>query len=175
MRNIAGGFANTTLLGDDFTRENVQRVLRDEKISYLHLATHGTFSTSPEDTYVVTRGGRITLDDLESFVRPLVLRETPLEMLVMSACETAKGNSRAAFGLAGVGIKSGARSVVATLWQVDDLAMTELMSGFYRNLATDSKVPKAEALRQAQLALLKSKDHGHPYFWAPCILLGNWL
>ena len=175
VKNIAGGFANTTLLGDEFTRENVQRVLRDEKISYLHLATHGTFSSSPEDTYVVTRGGRITLDDLESFVRPLVLRETPLEMLVMSACETAKGNSRAAFGLAGVAIKSGARSVVATLWQVDDLAMTELMSAFYRNLATDSKVPKAEALRQAQLALLQSKDHRHPYFWAPCILLGNWL
>ena len=175
VNDIRPRFAGTTLLGEQFTRENVQRILRDEPVSILHLASHGQFSSSAEDTFIVTHGGRISLDDLETFVRPLVLRETPLEMLVMSACETAKGNSRAAFGLAGVAIKSGARSVVATLWQVDDLAMTTLMSGFYGRLAGEGALSKAEALRQAQLELLKSKEHRHPYFWAPCILLGNWL
>lgn len=92
----------------------------------------------------------------------------------MSACQTALGDNRAALGLAGVAVRSGARSTLATLWSVSDESTVELMSEFYRAIAT-SEVNKAEALRQAQIALLKNSQFQHPFFWAPFVLIGNWL
>ena len=97
----------------------------------------------------------------------------PIELLVLSACETASGDRRAALGLAGFAVRSGARSTLASLWQVDDRSTSILMSEFYRHLTLDSKITKAEALRRAQLFVLQEKKH--PFYWAPYVLVGNWL
>ena len=91
---------------------------------------------------------------------------------MLSACQTAKGDDRAALGIAGVAIQSGARSTLATLWSVTDDEAADIMVDFYNNLINE-KVPKAEALRKAQANLLKTNRH--PYFWAPYVLIGNWL
>jgi CHAT domain-containing protein len=91
----------------------------------------------------------------------------------LSACETASGDSRASLGLAGIAIRSGARSTLGTLWQVNDNATSIFMAEFYQQLAT-SKVSKAEAIRNAQLALLQSREYKNPFFWAPFVLVGNW-
>ncbi|NEQ81379.1 MAG: CHAT domain-containing protein, partial [Moorea sp. SIO2I5] len=101
-------------------------------------------------------------------------QENPIELLVLSACTTAVGDSRAALGLAGIAVRGGARSTLASLWTADDLATTELMTRFYKKLAT-GQVTKAEALRQAQQELLQSEAFNHPYYWSAFILLGNWL
>jgi CHAT domain-containing protein len=98
----------------------------------------------------------------------------PLELLVLSACQTAYGDKRAALGLAGLAVRSGARSTVATLWSVNDRSTAELMTQFYQNL-TQTNSQRAESLRQAQLSLLAQKQYEHPYYWAPFILVGNWL
>jgi len=98
----------------------------------------------------------------------------PIELLVLSACQTAAGDNRAALGLAGVAVRSGARSTLATLWSVDDQSTSSFMIEFYQALA-QPQVTKAKALRQAQLALLKQPEFKHPYFWAPFVLVGNWL
>ncbi|NJL09840.1 MAG: CHAT domain-containing protein [Calothrix sp. SM1_7_51] len=90
----------------------------------------------------------------------------------MSACQTAAGDNRAALGLAGVAIQSGARSTLATLWSVSDESTRELMSIFYDNLV-NKNMSKAEALRQAQLTIVNSSKF-HPYYWAPFIMVGNW-
>jgi CHAT domain-containing protein len=104
--------------------------------------------------------------------------QTPkkIELLVLSACETATGDKRAALGLAGMAVRAGARSTTATLWTVNDLGTAEFMNQFYQVLSK-SEGNKAEALRQAQLALLNTDyfRYKHPFYWAGYVLIGNWL
>ena len=96
-------------------------------------------------------------------------------MLVLSACQTAAGDNRATLGLAGVSVKAGARSTLASLWHINDKSTAILMGEFYRELA-NTKVTKAEALRRAQIMLLKKyPNYERPGFWAPYVLVGNWL
>lgn len=99
---------------------------------------------------------------------------SPLELLILSACQTAAGDNRAVLGLAGVAVRSGARSTLGTLWSVEDESTVELMNKFYSELSQPG-VTKAEALRQAQLLLLRSPNYRYPYYWAPFVLVGNWL
>ena len=98
----------------------------------------------------------------------------PIELLVLSACESASGDDRAALGLAGVAIKAGANSALATLWQISDEATSELIAHFYRQLH-DTSFTKAKALQQAQLELMSDARYEHPLFWSPFILINNWL
>lgn len=97
-----------------------------------------------------------------------------IELLVLSACQTAAGDERAGLGIAGVAFQAGARSTIASLWNLDDESTSVLMNEFYQELA-NKKLTKAEALRHAQLALLQNPKYKRPMFWAPYILLGNWL
>jgi len=101
-------------------------------------------------------------------------REQPIELLTLSACETAQGSERAALGLAGVAIQAGARSALGTLWSVNDVAAAELVGEFYGQLHAQP-VSKAVALQRAQQMLVHDAKHGHPYYWAPFLLIGNWL
>jgi len=97
-----------------------------------------------------------------------------VELLTLSACETAAGDDRAALGLAGVAIKAGARSALATLWTVNDPAAAQVVSDFYRALR-DPALSKAKALQQAQVATLKDVRYRHPNYWSAFLLIGNWL
>ena len=111
---------------------------------------------------------------MAQIVGRLRLRAQPLELLTLSACETAQGDDRAALGLAGVAIKAGARSALATLWLVADEAAALLMTEFYRHIQTPG-ISRAQALRQAQLTLLQQSQYAEPFFWAPFLLINNWL
>jgi len=126
----------------------------------------------------LTWDGKIKVNQLSSVLQTIELsRNNSLELLVLSACETAAGDNRSALGLAGVAVRSGARSTVATLWRINDEASATLMGKFYDQLAQVSKtgISKAEALRRAQLAILQdSKYRQEPYFWAAYVLIGNW-
>jgi CHAT domain-containing protein len=95
-------------------------------------------------------------------------------LLVLSACQTATGDKQAALGLAGIAVRSGARAVLASLWDIADDSTALLMSQFYRELA-NKNVTKAEALRNAQLNLMQNPQYEHPSYWAPYVLVGNWL
>jgi CHAT domain-containing protein len=93
----------------------------------------------------------------------------------MSACETAVGDNRATLGLAGVAVKAGAQSTLASLWKVKDSSTAVLMGEFYREL-NKGNISKAEALRLAQMKLMKEySNYSAPLYWAPFILVGNWL
>ncbi len=138
----------------------------------MHLASHARFTGGIDGSFLLAFYGPVWIQTLSDSVRATRFRDRPLELLVMSACETAAGDEQAALGLAGVAIKSGARSAVGSLWNLNDRSATELMSGFYRALGTPG-VSKAEALRRAQLALIRKG--AHPYFWSPFLVIGNWL
>jgi CHAT domain-containing protein len=112
------------------------------------------------------------MDELEELIKISRFRDEPVELIGLSACETAAGDDRAALGLAGIAVKAGARSALATMWLVDDVAAARLSADFYRNLGT-AGTSKARALQQAQVGLLDEFDH--PFFWAPFLLIGNWL
>ncbi len=163
------------LLNQEFTRAAIQKEIDSVPFPVVHLATHGQFSSNEEETFILTWDNRLNVNQLNNLLRT---REQSnrgaIELLVLSACQTAAGDKRAALGLAGVAVRAGARSTLATLWFVSDAATAELMTRFYRELA-DTTITKAEALRRAQVALLKDSRYQNPWFWAPYVLVGNWL
>jgi CHAT domain-containing protein len=160
------------LLNQEFVDTKLESELETEPFSVVHLATHGQFSSDPELTYILTWNQLLQVDEFDRLLRQSGRRgDEAIELLVLSACKTAAGDERAALGLAGVAVRAGARSTLASLWSVDDRFAPELMSQFYREL--NAGTTKAEALRHAQLTLLQQEKR--PYFWAPYVLLGNWL
>jgi CHAT domain-containing protein len=141
----------------------------------VHIATHGQFSSRAEDTFILAWDDRINVADLDETLQANALNQAgAIELLVLSACETAVGDQRAALGIAGVAVRAGARSTLATLWSINDQATTEFSHFFYQQLAQPTAT-RANALRQAQLSLLNDPQYRHPLYWAPYILVGNWL
>ena len=163
------------LLNQEFTENSFSMILNEQSFPIVHLATHGQFSSNPEETFLLTWSDRLSIQDFDRLFQKSRLEILePIELLVMSACQTAAGDERASLGLAGFALRSGARSTVASLWSVSDQATSDLMREFYSQLST-GKVSKAEALRQAQLKVLSNSLHKHPYFWSAFVLVGNWL
>ena len=170
------GVSKKQLLNKEFTSDTLEKNVNTTPFNILHLATHGQFSSQPEKTFILAADGAINVTQFDSLLRRRgESRSQALEMLVLSACQTAAGDSRATLGLAGVSVKAGARSTLASLWHINDKSTAILMGEFYRELAK-TKVTKAEALRRAQLTLLKKyPNYERPGFWAPYVLVGNWL
>ncbi|HBE59012.1 MAG TPA: hypothetical protein DEG17_11565 [Cyanobacteria bacterium UBA11149] len=163
------------MLNQDFTTAAIQEAIDAVPFPIIHLSTHGIFSSNQEDTFILTSDDRLNVEQLNQVLRG---REeggkNPIELLVLSACQTATGDERAALGLAGVAVRAGARSTLATLWVVDDEGTANLMIKFYEELK-DPNVSKAEALRRAQLWLMAQDERfKKPYYWAPFVLIGNW-
>ena len=159
------------LLNEQFTQQNVTQKLRDYPASIVHLATHGQFSSDAEKTFLLAWDGQINVRTLDQVLKERITLN-PLELLVLSACQTAQGDEQAILGLAGIAIRSGAHSTLGTLWPINDRSTAEWMVHFYQNLAAGQE--KAEALRNAQLSFLQSPEYAHPYYWAPFILVGQW-
>jgi CHAT domain-containing protein len=142
--------------------------------SIVHIASHAQFRGNIEETFLLTFDDKLTLDRLEEMIGLFRFREEPLELLTLSACQTAAGDDRAALGLAGIAIKAGARSALATLWYINDQSSSDLVSEFYRQLQ-DPSISRAAALQRAQLQLLNVPGYEHPGYWAPFLLINNWL
>ncbi|MGV0027758.1 CHAT domain-containing protein [Phormidesmis priestleyi ANT.L61.2] len=172
--------SSVELVGDQFQPNTLRQQLTKSAFPIVHLSTHGNFSANPQETFILTAAsGVVGIEELQSLLRSgKQNRPDAIELLVLSACETAKGDRRAALGMAGAAVRSGASSTLATLWSVDEASTTELIGQFYQNLRQvieQRQGTKAEALRQAQLTVLKDPKYRHPYYWSPFILLGNWL
>jgi CHAT domain-containing protein len=178
IEKISATFPTTVFLNEEFTATNLKEEVNQNNFPIVHLATHGQFSSEVNETYLVGWEEPLRIQDFQVLVREQLPQiQQPIELLVLSACQTAEGDERATLGLAGFAVRSGARSTLATLWAVNDQSTSLLVSEFYQQLSrSDMKISKADALRQAQLSLLKSNpDFSHPYYWAPFVLVGNWL
>jgi len=175
IRNV--GLAETSLLNNQFTKQALKQKITASGSPIVHLATHAQFSSKAEDTFILSWDGQINIKELDDLLRDDTFnRKNDIELLVLSACETASGDPRATLGLAGVAVQAGARSTLATLWSVVDESTAQMMGEFYSQLqkSATTKANKAEVLRQAQMTLIKDNKFGHPHFWAPFILVGNW-
>ena len=166
---------NHTLMNKTFEHDALGEGLAREPFTIVHIASHGHFDNDVRKSFVLTFDKHLTLDDLERYIRPAQLRDQAIELLTLSACQTAAGDDRAALGLAGVAVKAGARAAFATLWFVNDAASTQLVGDFYTELTTHPELSKAQALQVAQRKLLVQPRYSHPCYWAPYLLIGNWL
>ena len=165
----------TTLLNQAFTASALENKIERTPFQVVHLATHGEFSSDLSKTFIRSRDRRISMDELNDILQVRQTQSEPIELLTLSACQTAEGDERAALGLAGVAVRAGARSTLASLWAIDDRSSAFLMTEFYRQLVQNPDFSKSQALRQAQLELVDHPNYNHPSYWAPYVLLGNWL
>ena len=176
------GVTTNQLLNKDFTSKSLATAMESSSFNIVHLATHGQFSSEAKNTFILASDGAINVNQLDNLLRNAKGGQSrsrnsseAISLLVLSACETAVGDKRAALGLAGVAIRAGARSTLASLWQIDDEATALFIGEFYRELTTD-KITKAEALRRAQVSFLKKYPNYHrPSYWGAYVLIGNWL
>ena len=186
-------FAGKPFLNKEFTVSNLQTQRSQTDFGIVHLGTHGKFvSDTDKDSFIQFWDSRLTLDRI-----PKLRFDSPVvEMLTLSACETAVGNN---LGISGLAVESGARSVLASLWAISDAGTAPFMISFYKLFPKAQT--KALALQQAQRSLLdgtvkiengkiigieglpaislpagnNSINLRHPFFWSPFVLVGNWL
>ncbi|BAY29301.1 hypothetical protein NIES2107_11420 [Nostoc carneum NIES-2107] len=166
------------LLNSQLSAANLRQAVESVPFSVIHLATHGNFSSNPDETFVLLWDRLLRAKNFDQLlgVGDRINPRT-IELLTLSACETATGDKRATLGLAGIAVRAGARSTLATLWQVKDESTAAFAIQFYKVLK-DERLTKAQALRKAQLYLMEKHPNTNyrlPYYWAPFVLVGNWL
>ena len=183
------------ILNQDFTVENLRQFHQAGDFDIVHIASHSFFNTgSPDKSFIQFGDRKLTLDQLAN----LELDLPQVDLLVLSACETALGNEDAEFGFAGLAMQAGVKSALASLWTISDAGTVVLMSEFYQELK--STTIKSEALRKAQLNMLQQKvyvegtevkgskiaitlppntselelqNFDHPFYWAGFTIIGN--
>ena len=182
LPNVSGELAGirahvdgAVLLDTEYTTAKLATALTRDEYAIVHMATHSVVGETPADSYLLTYDGKLSMSDLEELLRRSRFRRQPVELLTLSACDTAIGDERAALGLAGIALKAGARSALATLWRVSDDSAATLMKTFYASLTSPGSPSKADALRYAQQQMLANESTSHPAHWAAFMLIGNWL
>lgn len=165
-------------IDESFTIDRLKQEVAQNTFSIVHLATHGKFGFDSRETFLVTGQRTSTANEkltMNQFYQILQTVERPLDLLTLTACETAVGSDRDALGIAGLSIQVGAKSAIASLWQVDDQSTAELITQFYQNLKQG--MGRAQALQATQKSWLqKHADiQQHPGYWAALTLVGNWL
>jgi len=180
LKAVVGAASGDVALNNKFGRQRLLDAL-DTDYNVLHVASHFVFTSGRTDASWLYLGDktRLSLGDIVG----QQMRFDRMELVTLSACETAQGGGKDAYGqeMEGLGATAqnqGAQAVMATLWKVNDWSTAALMERFYRGRSKD-KLNKAQALRAAQMALIEQKagkqqGWNHPYFWAPFILMGNW-
>ncbi|NEO49336.1 MAG: CHAT domain-containing protein [Moorea sp. SIO4A3] len=169
-------------IDEDFEPKKLEKEIQDTVYPVIHIATHAQFGIISEDTFLVTgNNNKLTINELETVLRQVSGGSASVELLALTACQTAVGDERSSLGLAGVALQVGVRSAMASLWSVGDESTSLLVKEFYINVH-QLGMSKAKALQAAQIKLLKAKEiseindqYDNPSFWAPFIMIGNWL
>ena len=162
-------------LNEQATLANLAEARQSQRFNIIHISTHAAFQNK-DNNYIQFWDGQKHLEDLRQVQW---YGDRSVELLVLSACETAVGNRDAEMGFAGLSVQAGVKTAIATLWKVSDGGTSELMARLYQNLGQFPT--KVEALQQAQIAMLRGEvkpkqadlDFTHPYYWAPFTLIGT--
>lgn len=159
----------SSLLNDEFTTDRLQTALNQDT-EIVHIASHGQFSSDPQQTFLLAYNEPIKAQKFHDLLNQKSdIGQASLELLILSACQTAKGDKRSTLGLAGLAIQAGSKNTLASLWLAESSSTAKLITLFYQGLKHN--LPKAEALQQAQLKLMESDQYSHPYFWGNFILV----
>lgn len=171
IQDLAPLTQSAWLLNDQFTVGRFTREVQSGRYSVVHIASHSFFGDNAGESFLLAYDNVIRIDQLQHLIEANDSPQTSIDLLTLSACDTATGDERAPLGFAGAAIKARARSVLGSLWPVSDLATQQFMDLFYRGLAQHGK---SEAFAAAQRALISSTQFSHPYYWAPFVLTGDW-
>ncbi|PZV10899.1 MAG: hypothetical protein DCF20_20635 [Pseudanabaena sp.] len=172
VKSIADLFKNSvTLTEEDFSRQAIESKFKNHNI--LHLATHAEFNIgAPENSFIIFgNGDKIRLNEIINWQIP------NLDLIVLSACQTGVGKLGDGVEILGFGYqvqKAGAKNAIASLWKVDDVGTSLLITAFYSELQK-SDITVVEALRKSQVSLIKSQKYNHPFFWSAFFAIGNGL
>ncbi len=164
------------LLDENFTRDRLQAEIHKAIYPIIHIATHGEYDLVSEDTFLITGNNeKLAITDLYAMIHNAAINGNTVDLLVLSACETARGDDRTGLSLANIAVLAGVKTALASLWSVNDAATVKLVTQFYKYWH-NQRFSKARALQRAQQELIAlGKKYAHPYYWAPFILSGNWL
>ena len=171
VKSLQKNIDNTTMLNQSFTSGGFKDSVSSRDYSIVHVASHGYFGKSADQSFVMAYDHTVKLGEFQSFLGYDKSNKNPIDLLTLSACQTAEGDDRALLGFSGMAIKTNALSAIGTLWSVNDDATAKFMDAFYSSM---TKYSKAQALRQAQLYFLTKDELKHPHYWAPFIMVGNW-
>lgn len=174
IANISALYEGDALLNENFSKAEFVDELLHNRYDIIHIASHGVFGDSAENSFVMTHDELLDMNQLEVLLSHEKFEKAPVELITLSACQTADGDDRAPLGISGIALRAKVRSALGALWAVSDAATVELMSEFYINLQKPG-MTKAQALRAAQISLLQNEQYRHPFFWSAFILIGNWL
>ncbi len=172
IEQLAGSLPNTTLLNQQFTLSNFKKKAALDSYNIVHIASHGFFGGDSKDSFIMTYDKLLTMDELEGLLRGRD-QDDPVNMLTLSACQTAEGDDRAPLGFSGIAIKANAQTALGSLWPISDDAAVKLMNIFYHQLIIE-RHSKVKALQIAQQKLINDPEMSDPFFWAPFILVGHW-
>ncbi len=179
LKDISKIVSSQQLRDEEFTEDNLKKKMNANDFNIVHLSTHGEFYPNPDKTLIYAWDKPINANELgEVLKRKAETTIYPIDLLVLSACETAKSKKRAPLGITGVALKSEAHSILASLWQVDSRFTAEFMPKFYQLYQnSEPHYSKAEALREVQMSYLNGSINLYqdPYYWSAFILVGNWL
>lgn len=171
VRTLYGG---KLLMNKQFSSPILEQEIKDQGVGIVHVASHTFIGNDAKESFVLAHDGKISMDRLSQLVGLQQYRQQPLDLLTLSACETAADDDRAGLGLTGVAVKTGARTALASLWVTENESTSELISEFYRQLQ-DPAVTKAVALQRAQQKILAQRGRSHPSYWASFLLINNWM
>lgn len=163
------------LLGDDASESHLKATLAESTPRLLHLATHGLVDPAdPVASSVALCRSAGSEEDGYLHMLEILSMRLDVGLVVLSACESARGQVSRGEGVVGLGrafIASGAHGIVASLWAVSDESTSALMTEFYKNMLGRKK-SAGEAMRTARLALLDNPEYAHPFYWSPFIVIG---
>ena len=160
-------------INKSYTISNITNELMANNYDIIHFATHGLFAGTAKDSYLLTYDSKLNMNILHQLMSYSKYRSQSVELLTLSACQTALGDERAALGLAGIAVKAGVKSAIATLWFIDDKATSHTVKEFYQQLKRPN-ITRAKALQNAQKKMISSSRYKHPVYWAPFLLIGSW-
>ena len=174
IKKISKLLPSTVLLNEAYSKKKVDQTIKQSPYDIIHIASHGVFGGSASESYIMAYDKILTVTELETLLQSASNREQPIELLTLSACQTAEGDDRSPLGISGIAIKAKVRSALGSLWPVSDIATVDVMTRFYQQLKS-ANTTKARALQKTQQHLLNNPEYQHPFFWSPFILIGNWL
>lgn len=186
-----------SFLDQAFTLENLRSQRFQNRFDIVHLATHASFKSEVNEPYIQFWGSKVGLDGLRE---AKWYDGNMVQLLTLSACETAIDDERSEMGFAGLAVRAGVKSALASLWEVDDFGTFALMSKFYDQLNGAEITIKAKALQEAQIAMLRGdltvqegklqglseelilpeelqewegQDLSHPFYWSGFTMIGS--
>lgn len=172
LKTLSGLTSNPVMENGTFLLDQFKQSVNQGHLA-VHIASHGYFSGDPKKSFIMAYDHLLNMEQLSALFQTEAFHDRPIELVTLSACQTAEGDDRSPLGLSGVVVQTGVKSAIGTLWPVADEAAKLFFSDFYQQYQQPG-MTKAKAIQHAQKLLMQNKELSHPAYWGPFVLVGEW-